>query len=138
MALNVYTNFDVAAPLPEAVTAALGGSGRYKGRFYILARDKDEVLPVLARYGLLLHVHHRSVQPVPKAQRLRASGLRDAGVLIASGDVALVVTHDPEGTRISQPPVLVRDDGQWSWIGRIRNGGRWADLTPEDTWHHLT
>jgi hypothetical protein len=139
MALTVFTNFDTAATLPDAVTAALGGTGRYKGRFYVLARDKADALDRLRDHQVLAYPHARALQPVPRAQQTRVEGLREAGVLTRRGDLVLVVTHDVRRARISQPPVLILDGATWTWEGRIRNGGKWQPLTEEDTAHlHAT
>lgn len=135
MSLTIYTNFDTATALPDAVTAALGGTGRYKGRFYVLAHDKADALDVLRDYGVLAYPHARALQPVPKAQQTRVQGLQEAGVLSQPEDLVLVVTHDARGARIGWPPVLILDGATWTWEGRIRNGGKWADLTEEDTAH---
>lgn len=135
---KTFTNFDTALPMPEQITAVLGGTGRYRGRFYVTAEDKAEALDFLARSGVVRSPHVRSLQPVPKSQQARVEGLKEVGYLRYRDDVVLVVTHTPEGTRIGWPPVFLLQEEcgpDWSWEGRIRNGGRWEPLSAEDTEH---
>lgn len=136
---NTFTNFDAALPMPEQITTALGGKGRYRGRFYVCAQDKPLALDVLRSAGVLARPHVRVLQPVPRGQLARVRGLESAGLLQETGEVALVVTHEPDGSRIGWPPVFrlggEGEDRCWIWQGRIRNGGRWEPLGPEDTRH---
>ncbi len=134
---KTFTNFDAALPMPEQITTALGGKGRYHGRLYMTAKDKADALQVLGNTDLVRNPHPRSIQPVPKGQQARVDGLRSSDYLTVGYDIVLVVTHKPDGTRVGWPPVFVfkgRSFG-WSWEGRIRNGGRWEPLGEEDVKH---